>query len=191
MRKLTYYVASSIDGFIAGPDGSADFYLLEGDHAAPLTAHAPETVPTAWRAAAGITGENKRFDTVLMGRETYEIGGPRMGVASPYAHLRQYVFSRTLAEAADPAIEIVSGDPVAKVRELKAEESALGIWLCGGGSLARTLQAEIDELIIKFHPVAIGSGIPLFTGDFQPVHYRVTASHVYDSGVAVLTYSRR
>ncbi|WP_020669497.1 dihydrofolate reductase family protein [Amycolatopsis nigrescens] len=191
MRKLTYYIAISIDGFIAGPDGDIGFYLLEGDHSAAMTERYPETVPTGWREAAGITGANREFDTVLMGRGTYEFG-LRDGRPSPYAHLRQYVFSSTLNETdlpADAGIELVTGDPVAKVRELKRSAGG-GIWLCGGGGLAGALREEIDELVVKIHPVVAGAGIPMFGGGFRPERYTVTDSRVFDSGVAVLTYTR-
>lgn len=92
LRKLTYYVAASLDGFIAGPDGDFSFFALEGDHLTALNEQHPETVPTAWREAAGIDGPNKVFDTVLMGRGTYEMG-IKTGSFSPYRHLRQVVFS--------------------------------------------------------------------------------------------------
>lgn len=189
MRKLTYYVAVSLDGFIAAPDGRCDFFLVEGDHMAELTARRPETVPTTWREAAGLAGaENKKFDTVVMGRTTYE-AGVADGNPSPYSHMRQYVFSRTLAEAADPAVRVVSTDPLEKIRALK-RQAGKDIWLCGGGSLAAALQPEIDELVLKINPVAVGSGVPLFHGGFQPVRYRLRDSGVFDSGVMTVTYAR-
>lgn len=187
MRKLTYYIATTIDGFIAAPDGSADFFPLTGDHSAPLTAARPETVPTDFREAAGITEPNKVFDTVLMGRVTYE-QALNSGIPSPYSHLRQYVFSRTLKEST--AVEVVTTDPLTKVRELK-QEPGKGIWLCGGGQLAGQLRPEIDELVVKINPIIAGSGIPLFGGDFTPVHLTVAESKVYESGVAVMTYVKQ
>jgi dihydrofolate reductase len=188
LRKLTYYVAITIDGFIAAPDGSFDFYLLEGDHMAAITARFPETIPTAFRDAFGITAENDRFDTVLMGRETYEVG-VREGITSPYNHLRQLVFTRNLAESPDPTVEVVHGDPLTTVRELKREDGK-GIWLCGGGNLAHQLLPEIDELIVKINPMVIGSGIPLFSGEFQHRSFTLTDSQVCQSGVAIMTYAR-
>lgn len=95
---------------------------------APLTAARPETVPTDLRKAAGITEPNKEFDTVLMGRVTYEQARNAV-IPNPYAHLRQYVFSRTLAKST--SVEVVASDPLSKVRELK-QEPGKGIWLCGG-----------------------------------------------------------
>ena len=83
MRKLIYYVASTIDGFIAHKDGTWGGFLTEGEHFADLFASFPETVPNHLRDALGVHGENKRFDVVLMGRGTYEVG-LKMGVTNPY-----------------------------------------------------------------------------------------------------------
>ncbi|MFY1672480.1 dihydrofolate reductase family protein [Plantactinospora sp. WMMB334] len=111
----------------------------------------------------------------------------REGVTSPYAHLRQIVFSGTLT-GTDPEVEIVDTDPVEFVRTLKRAEGQ-DIWLCGGGRLAGALLPEIDELIVKRCPVAIGAGIPLFAGVFRPVPLALTGSRTFDSGAAVVTYT--
>ncbi|MFF2401655.1 dihydrofolate reductase family protein [Streptomyces goshikiensis] len=188
MRKLTYYVGITLDGFIAGPDGQFDFFPFEGDLAAALLAEYPETIPAHGRGPLGLDGvANKRFDTVLMGRATYE-PGLAAGVTSPYPHLKQYVFSRTLAQL-DPAVEVVPTDPVAFVRDLKKQDGE-GIWLCGGANLAGQLLEEIDELIIKRYPVVIGSGIPLFDAPFRPAGFKLTDSRVFNTGAAITTYAK-
>ena len=111
-------------------------------------------------------------------------------MTSPYAHLRQCVFSTTITESPDPDVEIVSGDPIEKVRELKQEDGK-DIWLCGGGKLAAAVEPEIDELRIKLNPVAIGTGIPLFDGEFAPQRFRLADSRAFESGMIFLTYVRR
>ncbi|MFF2114241.1 deaminase [Rhodococcus sp. ACS1] len=192
MRKLVYYVATTIDGFIAGADGSdpsGTVFELEGDHMPAMIAEYPETVPTHVRAAMGIDAPNRHFDTLLMGRASYQ-PGLDLGVTSPYAHLRQYVFSTTITESPDPDVQIVSGDPIEKVRELKKEDGK-DIWLCGGGKLAAAVQPEVDELRIKLNPVAIGTGIPLFDGEFDPQRFRLTSTRAFESGMIFLTYVRR
>ena len=101
--------------------------------------------------------------------------------------LREYVFSTTLGELPGPDVELVAGDPVAKVRELKAEDG-MDIWLCGGGALAGALYGEIDALILKRHPILIGDGLPLVVGDFAPRVFDLTEQFTVDGGVTISTY---
>ncbi|MFF7214526.1 dihydrofolate reductase family protein [Streptomyces sp. NPDC008238] len=190
MRGLTYFVASTIDGFVAGPGGEYDFLAAVGDHMETVLAEYPETLPVQARGPLGVAdAPNRRFDTVLMGRATYEVGLP-FGLTSPYPHLRQYVVSGSMDASPDPAVELVTGDPVEFVRGLKRQDGA-GIWLCGGGRLAGSLRPEVDELVVKINPVAVGTGVPLFAGGFAPQAYEVTEARTYKSGVLIVTYARR
>jgi dihydrofolate reductase len=158
LRKLVYYVASTLDGFIAAPDGSYDFLPQEPEVLAHLAAEWPQTLPTFTHAQFGIsTPPAGRFDAVLMGRATYQ-PALTMGMTSPYSHLEQYVFSRSLPPSDDPQVQVVAGDPVAFVRDLKARPGG-DIWLCGGGQLAGHLLDEVDELVVKLNPLVIGSGV--------------------------------
>ncbi|WP_063042875.1 dihydrofolate reductase family protein [Nocardia pseudovaccinii] len=191
MRKLTYYVASTIDGFIATEEGSVDFFPVGGDHGPAITAQYPETLPTKVREALGIDKRNRYFDTVLMGRKTHDFG-VRTGTSSPYSHLRQFVVSTTLPESPDPSVELISADPLATVRELK-RDNGLGIWLCGGGELAQELLPEIDQIFLKLYPVVLGRGRSLFgSGARLPeaARFRVITSRVFEDGVAFVKYSR-
>ncbi|WP_406106587.1 dihydrofolate reductase family protein [Micromonospora globbae] len=195
MRKLVYYIASTLDGHIAGPDGAdptgpGGFWPLPEDYLRHLIAEYPETLPGPARQAMGITAAGTRFDTVLEGRHSYDIG-LKVGVTDAYPHLRHLVFSRTLSESPDPAVEIVSGDPVAKVRELKQQDGK-DLWLVGGGELAGALYPEIDQLIVKLAPLTIGTGIPLFGRNavFDPRSWELTDHTVLGSGALFLTYTR-
>ena len=91
MRTLTYYIATSLDGFVSRTDGSLDDFGFDGEHVADLLAEFPETIPTHLRSDLPLTDECRHFDTVLMGRTTYEVG-LSLGFGSPYEHLKQYVF---------------------------------------------------------------------------------------------------
>jgi dihydrofolate reductase len=186
MRELKYYIACTVDRFIAREDDSYDFFLMEGEHIADLLATFPETIPAHVRVQLGITAENQCFDAVLMGRKTYEIG-LREGIRNPYPQMKQYVVSRSLRESPDPDVELVSTDPIALVRELK-QQSGQDIWLCGGGNLATLLFSEIDQLILKVHPILLGSGIPLFSGNIQQTSLQLTDSKLYNNGVMLLHY---
>ncbi|MEV5506447.1 dihydrofolate reductase family protein [Streptomyces orinoci] len=191
MRKLTYFMAASIDGFIGAPDGDAQFFLRHADEEffRWLASDYPETLASHGRRALGLDGlPNRRFDTVIQGRRSYEVA-LKEGITSPYAHLRQYVASRTLTESPDPAVEIISSGPAERVRELKREEG-LGIYLCGGSRLAGELREEIDELVIKTYPVVLGSGMPMFGAGFQITDFTLKSVRSFPNGAVVSTYSR-
>ncbi len=191
MRKLVYYVATTLDGFIAGPGGGdpsgADYFPVTPDVIRYIVGNYPETLPGPARAALGIDGPGQAFDTVLEGRASYEVG-LAAGLTDAYPHLRHLVFSATL-ESRDPAVEIVRAGALDRVRALKAEEGK-DLWLVGGGTLAHSLLPEIDRLVLKQNRSVIGSGIPLFNGPFQPHLFRPVDETLLDSGVRVLTYDR-
>lgn len=188
MRELKYFVACTVDGFIAAEDGSIDAFVVDGDYFADLFESFPETCPGHLREALGVRGENRRFDVVLMGRRTYEVG-LKVGVTDPYPTLKQYVFSSTLTESPDENVTLVSENAVDLVKELKSE-TGKDIWLCGGADLATTLLAEglIDEIILKSNPVLLGSGIPLFSGVIEQTALELTDSKVFENGVLLLVY---
>ncbi|MFI7574005.1 dihydrofolate reductase family protein [Micromonospora sp. NPDC049497] len=188
MRKLVYYVASTLDGFIAAPDGSPDFFGLEPDLAAHIATHWPQTLPTFTHPQFGVENPQGRFDALVMGRATYD-PALKIGITSPYAHLRQYVFSRSLPPSTEPEVEIVAGDPAEFVRALKREPGG-DIWLCGGGQLAGQLLPEVDELVLKLNPVLVGSGVPLASRGFEPHRFRLVESLPLASGTVVLLYTR-
>lgn len=196
MRRLVYHVATTIDGFIAGPDGADPtgpdgFWPLTQDYVEHLAATYPETLPALAREALGVTAEGTAFDTVLEGRRSYQVG-LAAGVPDAYPHLRHLVVSTTLAELPAPAVELVATDPVGRVRELK-QEAGRDIWLVGGAGLARSLHAEIDQLIVKLAPLTVGTGIPLFSADaaFDPRVWRLTDHTVLPGGALFLTYDRQ
>jgi dihydrofolate reductase len=146
----------------------------------------PETIPGHLRGALGVRAANRHFDAVLMGRRTYEVGSS-VGVTSPYPHLKQYLFSRTMKASPAPDVELVSGDAVARVRRLKGE-GGKGLWLCGGGELAAALFPEIDELILKVNPLVLGAGIPLFAEAVKQTALELTGNKIYGNGFMLLHY---
>lgn len=186
MPKLIYLIACTVDRFIARKDGSFDFFLMEGEHVTNLLSTFPEMIPGYLRETLGITAENQRFDNVLMGRRTYEVG-VKEGITNPYPHMNQYLFSRTLQQSPDPAVELVSSDPATFVQELK-QRSGKDIWLCGGGNLATVLFLAIDEMILKVHPFLLGSGIPLFSETIPLTSLQLIDSKIYKNGFMLLHY---
>ncbi|EYF08818.1 dihydrofolate reductase family protein [Chondromyces apiculatus] len=170
MKTLKYHVASTVDGFIAAPDGTFDAFLAEGEHATDYL--------DAFRG----------YDVVLMGRKTYEVG-LKYNVTSPYPTMRQIVFSRSMKASPDPQVEIVADDVSSFVRKLKEGEGK-AIYLCGGGELASLLLAEglIDEVVIKLNPVLLGTGIPLFGPHIPRASLELASSKTYRNGVVLLRY---
>lgn len=189
MRNLTYYIGTSLDGFIAGPNDEVEPLMVFADVLETIKEEWPETLPVIAREAFGINDKpNAHFDTVLMGRRTYE-PGLAAGMTSPYAHLEQYVVTKSLDAETDEDVNFHAGDPLALVRDLKAREGK-GIWLCGGASLAGQLAPEIDVLIVKRYPVLFGGGIPMFAGAYAPVAFKLTENRTFDSGAAIQTYRK-
>jgi dihydrofolate reductase len=174
MRKLKYYVAGTVDGFICSVDGSIDCFMREnlkdGEH------------------VTDYLESFKTFDVVLMGRKTYEVG-LKVGVTDPYPAMKSYVFSHSMKASPDARVTLVSENAVEVVRKLKAEPGK-DIYLCGGGELAATLLAEklIDEIILKLNPFLLGAGIPLFSGKVKLTDLELIGSKVYESGVVLLQY---
>lgn len=191
MRTLTYYVAVTLDGFIAGPDGrdpsGSEFFPIGPELIDFITDRYPETLPTPARAALGIDRPGTQFDTVLEGRRSYELGRAA-GLDDAYPHLRHVVYSTTL-ESVSGAVELVSSDPAEHVRGLKLE-SGRGLWLVGGGALAHTLLPEIDRLVLKQSPWVIGAGVPLFAGPYAPNRFVPVDTVDLGSGARVATYER-
>jgi len=193
LRKLTYLIACSIDGFIGDPDGdaSAMYPFVTGEFSAYMRSEHPDTNPAHVRRLIGTEDAPlKEFDTIIQGRGSYDVA-LKEGITSPYSHLREYVASRSLAESPDPHVEIIADDLVGKVRELKAEDSEFDIYLCGGSQLAGELLDEIDELVIKTYPVVFGTGMPMFGSGFSVTEFVLDGVRAFDNGVVVRTYSRK
>jgi dihydrofolate reductase len=191
VRKLTYFIAVSIDGFIGAPSGEAGFFTdyVDEEYLEFLKTEHPETMPTHGRKALGLDHlANVEFDTIIQGRASYDLA-LQEGFTSPFAHMRQFVASRTIGESPDPAVEIVS-EPLTEIRRLKREDG-LGIYLCGGSRLAGELLEEIDELVLKTYPVVLGSGMPMFGSQFRLTEFRPGTVRTFGNGAVVRRYSRK
>lgn len=168
MRRVRYRVAASLDGYIAGPNGEVDWIVPD---------------PTIDFAALF-----ESFDTVLLGRRTYELTLQPGAPAWP-AGWRVYVFSRTLDAAAHPAVTVVGRDAGAVVAALRAERGR-DIWLFGGGSLCASLLAAgvVDQVEVAIMPVLLGGGIPLVAPDAPRARLTLTRSDAHPGGIVSLRY---
>ena len=172
MRRVRYSVCSSLDGFIAGPDGEFDWITPD-----------PE-VDSAQ--------DFSRYDTLLIGRRTFEIMRAHGQPAFPGK--MNYIFSRTLTRADIPDSSILSATPEQTVSELRsAPDNGKDIWLFGGGELFRTLLATrlVDDIELTILPVLLSSGIPLLPATASRIHLNLEADNVYKSGTISLTYAIR
>ncbi len=159
----------SLDGYIAGPNGESDWIVMD-----------PEIDFGALMGA---------FDTVLLGRKTYEAtrhqGG---GVGMP--GMQAYVFSRTLRQADCPGV-IVSDKPGETLAALKARPGK-EIWLFGGGSLFRSLLelGLVDAVEVAIIPVLLGGGLPLLPHPARLVKLKLMKHRVYKkTGTVSLEYA--
>ena len=168
-RRVRYQVACSLDGYIAGPNGEADWIVMD----------------------PGIDFQAifDQFDTFLIGRHSFEAMGGSAQRSKPGKVV--YVFSRTLRAEDYPGVSIVSDDAGALVEKLRAE-SGKDIWLWGGGVLFRSLLSlgVVDTVEVAVMPVLLGDGIPLFPSPATRASLRLTNHHVYSkSGIVGLEYS--
>lgn len=167
MRELVYSVATSLDGFIAGPNGEYDWIIHE---------------PTI------DFGEiYRQFDTAIMGRVCYQ-GMLRLGRSPRELGMKTYVASTTLSPAEHPAVSIVSTGLADTVRDLK-RKSGKSIWLFGGGITFRSLldASVVDRVEVSIIPVLLGSGVPLLPpGRRWPLNFK--DSRTFPSGIVSLTY---
>lgn len=173
MRKVQLYIAASIDGYIARPDGGID-----------------------WLSMVEKKGEDYGYgefissiDITLMGRKTYEevlgFGGP-----FPYMDTKNYVFSRQQRQPDDNPVQHIDEDPAAFVKRLKAQPGG-NIWLIGGGQLNTVLlnAGLIDEMILSVIPIVLGEGIPLFGGEPKETKWKLEEHTVFDTGLVQLRYA--
>lgn len=188
MCNLVYYVATSIDGFIADADG--DFSAFPQDPATlrVLFDRYPETCPVHVREPLGVTAPPRRFDAVIMGRHTHQPALDHGLTDGAYPHLAQYVVTHSPLPDS-PAVQRVSEDPAQFVADLKRQPGK-DIWLCGGGDLAAQLLHLVDELQLKVNPVLLGIGVPLVRGRRVPTSFRLTSSEELPGGVLLNSYRK-
>lgn len=151
--KGAVFIAASVDGFIALPDGDLAW----------LTDPPPEPrhVP-AWSASDAPPGyEDFTADVshLVMGRGTYE---KVLTFGSwPYEKFRTLVLSTTLARTVDPRVTVARS--VTEARELLNLDAATHVYVDGGRVLSDFLRHDlVDELTITRAPVLLGQGLPLF-----------------------------
>src|SRR5204862_5652359 len=174
MLEVIYYVASSLDGYIAKADGGVDwlsrFHSAGEDHgAAELEAS---------------------VDSLLLGSHTYEFA-LKLG-QWPSPDKLSWVFTRRDLPILHPSITLTAQSP-REVVELLASRGLRRAWLMGGGKLAASFHADqlISRYIISVFPILLGSGVPLFAPHASPPDtLRLVSTTPFKSGAVQLTYQR-
>jgi len=172
MRKIRYRVAISLDGYIAGPNGEIDWIITD-----------PEI------DFGAIMNE---FDTILVGRRTFEIMVRAKRTAMP--GMRTVVFSRTLRQGNHPEVTVVKDREGEMLASLRAQPGK-DIWLFGGASLFRSLLGAgmVDTVEVSIMPALLGGGVPLAELDHAglvPLGKLELKTHcVYKSGIVSLGYA--
>lgn len=176
MRKVKYFVANSLDNYIARKDGGVDWLFMDGTD-------------------YGMDEFFGSIDAVLLGRKTYDFAlsqNPRpkkSKKAKSNSGMKSYVFSQTIKDLEDEDAILVSENAGEFVRTLK-KEAGKDIWLMGGGGLVASLLAEnvVDELSLNIHPVLLGSGVPLFPEFGKQLDLQLRECKAHKNGCVQVTY---
>lgn len=165
---VTLFVATSLDGYLAGPDDDLSWLFTDQDY--------------------GFEDFFEEVDTLIMGRGTYEVV---CGFGKwPYGDKANVVVTRNPdLEVDTPGTTVFSAALPDLLKELE-EDGAEKIWLVGGGELVRSFLSEnlIDEIMVSLHPVLLGEGVRLFPHGFPHTPLGLIGATQYENGLVQLNY---
>ena len=167
MRRVRFSVATSLDGFIAGPGGESEWIVMDPD--------------IDFGALMGA------FDVILLGRKTYEATRGQGG--SGMTGMTSFVISKTLRQADCPGVT-VSRDPQQALSEIRSKPGK-DIWLFGGGKLFHSMLelGLVDSLELAVIPVMLGEGLPLLPYPSKNAQLQLVKHRVYPkTGTVSLEY---
>jgi dihydrofolate reductase len=149
MPRVQYYLAASLDGFIATEDHDLQWLFDAAEN--PL--EGGDANYNAFYAEVG---------ALAIGASTYEF---MLTHAWEYEGVPAWVFTHRELPIPDGAdVRLVQGGVAEHIADMRAAAGAKNVWVVGGGELASQFAeaGELDELIVSYVPVVLGSGIPLF-----------------------------
>lgn len=167
MTKLVLFIATSLDGYIAGEHGEIDWLFSDEDY--------------------GYSDFFASIDALIMGRKTYE-QSLAFG-AWPYEDKPAYVLTRQPAQYSHPHASFVTTPIKELLSDLNKRYSG-AIWLIGGAELVAQCMYEtlIDEYVISIHPLLLGKGILLFAPGFERNRLGLIDVKHFASGLVQLHY---
>jgi len=175
-RKIIVYITTSVDGYIARPDGDVAWL----DRPRP-------------KGNYGMGEFFKSIDTILWGRKTHSKGiemGMEKRMASGFgAGIQNYVFSRQAQESKVAGFKFVS-EPIKAFTQGLRKKRGKNIWMMGGGEIIASFldEGEIDEFNIRVIPILIGEGIPLIQPRHRLIRLKLLSNKEFSDGVVELRY---
>lgn len=173
MIRIIYYVATSLDGFIAAENGSVDWL-------------------DDFNSAAEDYGYGEFFESVdamLLGSITYE---QVLGFGDwPYGSKACYVLSQRSLKSVRPEVVITPQNPTEVVTDLE-EKGHQRIWLVGGARVAAAFQRQhlITDYMVSVIPVVVGSGIPMLFPQGRSERLQLVKHRCFPNGVINLHYTQ-
>jgi dihydrofolate reductase len=170
----TYFVASSIDGFVAAPGDDLDWLLQFGF--APFQ----EQYDRFFAGVGAVVMGSTTYEWLLAHDETW-----------PYPHLPTWVFtSRELPVPDGAEVHFVSGSVADHQPVLEGAAGDRAVWVVGGGLLAAQYQEAglLDELRVTVMPIALGAGSPLLPVAAPTPVFDLVGTTTFDGGAVELHY---
>ncbi len=187
MRNLIFFMHTSLDGFVAGPNGELNWVTIDDelfDFVETLTA---------------------KVDTALYGRVTYDMMQSYWPTAADkpnatkhdkehsvwYKNIPKVVLSRTLSQEGLENTTVISDQLIEKINKLKNLDGG-NILIFGSPSASHALLSEdlIDEFWVFVNPVLLGKGMPLFNGVKEITKLTLKETKLFSSGVTALHYEK-
>lgn len=168
MKRIRFCAAMSLDGYIAGPKGEADWIVPDPD--------------------MDFGALIAQFDTLLVGRRTFETM-VRVG-RTTMPGIKTIVLSSTLRQGDYPQVTVIGEGAEQAVRALRAK-SQKDLWLFGGGELFRRLLEAglVDSVEVAIEPVLLGGGVPLLPVTTLRQKLELEGHRISRAGIVHLEYT--